>query len=158
MEPTIEIFPSKTFVGLRQTVTITTDNPVALWRPFRMSMKEIGNGIFDKLYSIQDFDGVDFSNFTANTEFQKWAAIEVTEAKHIPTGMEVLEMPQGKYAIFIHKGTPATFKKTTDYIFGEWLPNSGFELDNRPHLSIMSKDYRPDDAAAKELVCIPVKP
>lgn len=157
MNPYIRIFPSKKLFGKHTTVTMASDDPTALWRPFKMKLKELGINNTECFYSIQVYDGVDFSQFTPSTEFEKWAAIELDNRQKPPRDMETFELVGGKYAVFIHKGTSVTLHKTTDFIFGEWLPNSGFSLDNRPHLAIMTSNYRPDDPNAEELICIPLK-
>jgi AraC family transcriptional regulator len=43
------------------------------------------------------------------------------------------------------------------YIFGEWLPNSSYELDTREHFEILSEGYRPDDRDAEEEIWIPIR-
>lgn len=149
---------AKTLVGHRMMVTAATDNPVLLWRPFKMKLKEIGNVQTDRFYSVQTFEGEDLSRFDANTEFTKWAAVEVSEVGNIPEGMEVIRIPKGLYATLVHYGTAAEFQKTTDFIYRHWLPESKYDLDDRPHLTIMPSDHRPDDPNAAELVCVPVKP
>ncbi len=40
----------------------------------------------------------------------------------------VQDIEGGRYAIFTHKGPYENFTKSYDYIFGKWLPESGFEL------------------------------
>lgn len=158
MEPTIKIIPSKTLVGRRTITTVATEDPAALWRPFKMNLKHIDNALVDTFYSIQTFENVeDMSAFTHETEFEKWAAVEVSEVGNVPEGLEVFRLPEGQYAVFTHKGLAADFDKTIHHIFYEWLPNSEFELDNRPHLTIMPNDHRPDDPNAEELVCVPVR-
>jgi AraC family transcriptional regulator len=157
MNPKVRMMSAKVLVGHRMKVTMATDNPVLLWRPFKMKLKDIGNAKPDRFYSVQTFEGVDFSKFDANTEFTKWAAVEVSEAGHVPDGLEVINVPKGLYGTVVHFGTAADFPKTTDFMYREWLPHSKYELDNRPHLTIMPSDHRPDDPNAVELVCVPVK-
>jgi len=158
MNPKVRMMSAKTLVGHRIMVIAATDNPVLLWRPFKMKLKEIGNAHTDRFYSVQTFEGIDFSTFDANTEFTKWAAVEVSEVGNIPEEMQVIRMPKGLYATVVHYGTAAGFRKTTDFIYRQWLPNSKYDLDDRPHLTIMPQEYNPDDPNAAELVCVPVKP
>jgi AraC family transcriptional regulator len=40
----------------------------------------------------------------------------------------------------------------------DWLPDSGFELDNRPHFAVMGEKYKRDDDASEEEIWIPVRP
>lgn len=42
----------------------------------------------------------------------------------------VQEVTGGKYAVFTHKGSYKKLEASYDYIFGKWLPESGYELRN----------------------------
>lgn len=44
------------------------------------------------------------------------------------------------------------------YIFGTWLPASGYVLDDRPHFEVLGPGYRPDDPEAEEDIFIPIRP
>lgn len=111
------------------------------------------------LFSLQIYPkNVPFKDFTEDTPFQKWAAIEVTSGAKIPEGMKRLNIPKGEYAIFIHHGSAHSFPKTAQYIFGMWLPNSIYEFDFRPQFEIMGPDYLgPNHPEAEEQVWIPIK-
>lgn len=97
------------------------------------------------------------ADFTPATPFEQWAAVEVENWGVLPEGMEALLLPGGPYAVFIYRGIPAHFSRLAQYIFGHWLPQSTFALDDRPHFEIMGEDYRPDDPNAEEEVWIPLK-
>ena len=42
------------------------------------------------------------------------------------------QIPGGKYAVFLHKGSYYEMANTYHHAFGEWLPNSGEELRDVP--------------------------
>ncbi|MFN9597179.1 MAG: GyrI-like domain-containing protein, partial [Bacteroidota bacterium] len=46
--------------------------------------------------------------------------------------------------------------KTFHHIFNEWIPNSEFNIDQRPHFEIMPEGYKADDPNAMEEVWIPI--
>lgn len=71
--------------------------------------------------------------------------------------METLTLTGGKYAVFIHKGTPAEFPLTAAYIYRSWLPDSGYELEEREHFEVMGPKYLPNDPNAEEEIWFPVK-
>ena len=75
----------------------------------------------------------------------------------VPDGLGILVIPAGKYAEFIHVGPATAAPRTFGYIFGEWLPASGFELDLRPHFEILPEGYDPFDENATERVLIPIR-
>jgi AraC family transcriptional regulator len=64
---------------------------------------------------------------------------------------------EGLYAIFLHKGPASQGLKTYNYIFLNWLPESGYVLDDRPHFAIMGPKYLHEDPASEEEIWIPVK-
>jgi AraC family transcriptional regulator len=72
-------------------------------------------------------------------------------------GMESLILRGGKYAVFLHQGPANAFQSAFQHIFGNWLPNSEFDLDSREQFEILPPGYRPDDPNAEEEGWIPVK-
>jgi AraC family transcriptional regulator len=89
--------------------------------------------------------------------FEKWAAIEVPDFEIIPVEMETFVLTGGLYAVFVHKGAASTGPETFRYIFGTWLPNSGYSLGNRPHFEILGDKYKNEDPDSEEEVWIPIK-
>ena len=112
-----------------------------------------------KLYSIQIYPpGIRFEDFTPHTEFEKWAAVEVSSVDSIPTEMDSIEI-SGLYAIFLHRGTTADyFQKTVPFIYAHWLPHSGYQLDSRPQFEVMDHRYLGhENPESEEEVWVPVK-
>ncbi len=72
--------------------------------------------------------------------------------------METFLFPGGLYAIFIYKGPASEGPETYRYIFEIWLPESGYNLDNRPHFAVMGEKYRNNDPRSEEELWIPVAP
>jgi len=158
MEPDIRILPEKMLIGKRMTMNLAENKTSELWRSFMPRRKEIRNCQTSDLFSMQVYDQtLDFGDFNESTRFEKWAAVEVTDFESIPKDMESYIMPEGLYAVFIHKGAAAEGARTFSYIFGTWLPNSDYLLDNRPHFEILGEKYKNDDPASEEEVWIPVK-
>lgn len=158
MNPEIKILPEKKLIGKRMQMTLSDNKTNELWKSFMPSRKEIKNNITTELFSIQVYNkSFDFTKFDLNTPFEKWAAIEVSDFITIPNGMESYTLPNGLYAVFIHIGAASTGAKTFQYIFGTWLPNSIYTLDNRPHFEILGEKYKNDDANSEEEIWIPIK-
>lgn len=78
---------------------------------------EIKNGIGTALYSIQVYVTFYFDNFSPDKPFEKWAAKEVSDFDTVPEGMEIINIPDGLYAVFLHKGYVSDGPKTFEYIF-----------------------------------------
>lgn len=139
-------------------MSFVNDRTSELWRGFRAVRPTILGRIGGESYSVKVYDAsYSFSQFDPAAEFEKWAAVEVGDGVDVPDELEVSVIPAGKYAEFIHVGPAATAPRTFGYIFGEWLPASGFELDLRPHFEILPEGYDPFDESATERVLVPVR-
>ena len=157
MEPRIEVFPEKRFVGKRLTMSFTIDKTMELWKSFMPRRKEIINTVGKELYSVEIYEPSYFTNFDADKKFDKWAVVEVTDFDSVPHEMESFLSPKGLYAVFIHRGPASKGPETYHYIFDTWLPGSDFLVDNRPHFAVMGDKYKGDDPDSEEEVWIPVK-
>jgi AraC family transcriptional regulator len=158
MEHRFEILKEKRFVGRRLKMSFAENRTFELWRSFMPERKNILNSIGNELYSVQIYGiNFDFKVFNPDEEFEKWATIEVSDINSIPDKMESLIIPEGFYAVFIHKGRASDGHKSFSYIFGEWLPESGYELDNRPHFEILGSKYKNDQPDSEEEIWIPLK-
>jgi AraC family transcriptional regulator len=58
----------------------------------------------------------------------------------------------------LHKGAASDGPKTFQYIFGTWLPDSEYLIDNRPHFEILGEKYKNEDPTSEEEIWIPIKP
>jgi AraC family transcriptional regulator len=158
MEPRIETISEKNLVGKRIRMTLSDNKTFELWHNFMSERKEIKNRKTTDLFSLQVYDKrFDFKNFDQNAEFEKWAAVEVSDFDTIPDEMETYILKGGLYAVFLHKGAASTGPKTFQYIFGTWLPGSDYSLDNRAHFEILGEKYKHDDPNSEEEVWIPIK-
>ena len=120
--------------------------------------REIKNSIGPELYSVEVYVPEFFDNFNPGAEFEKWAAVEVTDFDSVPGEMDTLTASGGLYAIFLYKGPASAAQRMYEYIFRTWLPGSEFLLDNRPHYAIMGDKYKNEDPDSEEELCIPIKP
>lgn len=158
MEPRIEKIPAIKLIGKRIVMSFSDDKTFELWRGFMLRRKEIRNSIGIDLYSIEVYAPSYWTNFDPDAVFEKWAAIEVADFSSLPDGLEPITLPEGLYAVFIHKGPAKTGAATYRQIFGTWLPQSGFLLDHRPHFARMGQKYKQDDPDSEEEIGIPIKP
>jgi len=158
MNPRIEILNEKKLVGKRLPMSLTVNRTRKLWQSFMSQRNEIKNSIGNLLYSMQVYDPLYFVNFDPNREFEKWATIEVTDFDNLPDDMETFILPSGLYAVFIHKGAASEGPKTFQHIYGSWLPDSEYTLDDRPHFEILGDKYKNEDPNSEEEIWIPIKP
>jgi AraC family transcriptional regulator len=158
MKPRIETLAKKKLVGKRMCMSLSANKTGQLWQNFMPRRKEIQNIIGSELFSIEVYPPTYWDKFDPDAEFEKWAAVEVAGWRTIPDDMETMTLPNGQYAVFIHKGPASAAPQTYGYIFGTWLPNSDFLLDNRPHFALMGEKYKNEDPNSEEEIWIPVKP
>jgi AraC family transcriptional regulator len=157
MEPGIETVKEKKFAGKRLSMSFANNKTSELWKSFMPRRKEIKNNIGSELYSIELYEPHFFDNFNPQREFEKWAAIEVTDFDSVPAEMETFYSPAGLYAIFHYKGAAGKGAETYRYIFATWLPGSDFILDDRPHFAVMGEKYKNEDPDSEEELWIPIK-
>ncbi|GAB4198197.1 MAG: hypothetical protein Tsb002_32970 [Wenzhouxiangellaceae bacterium] len=154
MQPTITTLPPIRVVGLCENSTFASHNPAALWQRFMPRRHEIQQRVGDDYFAIRVFSS---QIFTPDTSFEHWAAVAVSDDQEAPAGMQAHTLTGGEYAVFEHRGAPAALGQTLQHIFSDWLPQSGYQLDQREHFERMPADYRPDDPQALETVWIPVR-
>jgi len=157
MQPIIKFLVEKKLIGHFIEMSFTENKTFQLWNGFMPKRKEIENVLNANLYSLEVYTENYFDDFDANDIFQKWAAVEVSDYENVPYEMQTLLIPSGLYAVFLHLGPATEGHKTYNYIFAEWLPNSEYLVDERPHFAVMNEKYKKDDPTSEEEIWIPIK-
>ena len=157
-EPRIEPLAEKKLVGQKTRMSFSHNRTFELWRSFMPRRKEIRNSTGPELLSVEVYDEEYFNRYDPGKEFDKWAAVEVTDFHFVPPGMERMLVPSGLYAVFTHRGPASEGLQTYRYIFETWLPASGYLLDHRPHFAVMGEKYKREDPDSEEEIFVPVKP
>lgn len=152
MQPEIKNLSEKKLIGKRLEMSFTENRTPELWRSFMPRRNEINHKLNNDLISMQIYE----SGFSPNAIFEKWAAVEVSSFENIPDEMESFTLQEGLYVVFFYKGL-STDNSIFQYIFGEWLPNSEYELDYRPHFEILGEKYKNNDLNSEEEIWIPIK-
>jgi len=73
--------------------------------------------------------------------------------------VKVTALPAGKYAVFSFEGKPEEIKGAYNFVYGKWLPESGYQPVDSPCYEIYRNE--PDkDPEGKHIfdICLPVKP
>ena len=156
MEPKIIHIAEKKLIGKHLKMSLTQNETAVLWKSFMPLRHTILNTVDSKLISLQNYEINYFKAFNPNAEFEKWAAVEVSDFNNIPYGMQSFIIPEGQYAVFNYTGL-SNDSSIFQYIFGSWLPNSIYELDYRPHFEILGNHYRNNDPKSQEDIYIPIK-
>ncbi len=155
MQPQFVSIDPKKLLGIYLEMSQAENHTGELWRSFMPRLKEIETRVGNNLYSLQVYDEGYFQHFDPRREFEKWALTEVKNFSVIPDEMEPFELPGGLYAVFQHKGMGTDIFQ---YIFTEWLPKSGYLLDDRPHFEVLGEKYKQGSPESEEEIWIPVKP
>lgn len=159
MNPSIKSLTETKLIGKKVRMNFLNNQVQQLWKSFMPRKKEIHNSIDEDLYSVDVYDSLSyFDSFNPATEFDKWAAVKVIDLETIPDQMEELIIPTGLYVVFPFKGTDNEAPAMYQYIIGNWIPSSIYELDLRPHFALMGEKYKNNDPDSEEEFWIPINP
>ncbi|BFP42314.1 hypothetical protein FGF1_31590 [Flavobacteriaceae bacterium GF1] len=157
MQPRIEVLKVKKLVGLSLKMSLTNNTTAQLWGQFAPRINEIQHRASADKISMQIYPPNYYTEFSPTTPFEKWATVEVTSFENIPEGMQTLVLQEGLYAVFDYVG-PSTDPSIFEYIFSEWIPNSNYTVDYRPHFEVLGTNYKNNDPNSEEEIWIPIRP
>lgn len=154
MTPQFENKPAMTFIGLGKDFDMTEQSAIgALWDLFLEQKHFIDNPCNDAAYGLcyapQEKE-------TFSDRFHYTAALQVPADTKIPEGMEKIELPAHKYAVFTHKGPLHKLQETNDYIWKTWLPKSGYELADAPDIEIYGEQWNAEQENGAISICLPI--
>jgi AraC family transcriptional regulator len=155
--PRIEVLDGMTVVGMRRAMSFAAPAMRELWQAFRPRVAEVGNRSSDRFISMRIHDDMMRSAPGPGTRFEQWAAVEVEGPGGVPDGMASHRLAGGRYAVFTYFGRADAFGAAARVIYGEWLPESAYELADREFFEVLGPSYRPDDPAASEAIWIPIQ-
>ncbi len=119
------------------------------------------NGISDKLFHLNNGEVKGVLGVCVDKRSKKpdsmdyWIAASCKGEK--PEGLESMEIPAAKWAVFeVHGAMPDAMQNTWKKIFSEWFPSSGYEHAEAPELEVYSAGD-PSSADYYSEVWIPVK-
>lgn len=128
--------------------------------------------LFSKLFKwansrdLLDFDTTkvialynDNPNITDESKLRVTACITIPEHTEVDSYVGKLKISGGKYAIAHFELFEDEFESAWDLVYAGWLPESGYQPDDKPAFEICYNDPN-TDPAGKHIVdiCIPVKP
>jgi AraC family transcriptional regulator len=156
MNPDIVQIPSMKFIGLRKTMCLSEYTVGSLWKAFMPMRQAVTNPRSDLLWAFTCYPEHYFDHVDFDCEFEKWAAVEVFDHYQHPEEMEPLVLQAGLYAVFHYIGSSAD-KTIFEKIYGEWLPQSPYQLDHRPHVEVLGSKYKNNDPHSEEEIWIPIQ-
>lgn len=154
--PRIETIARKQLVGHQISMSLIDNKTFELFSGFMPKRNDIANTVSSDIYEVLVYNDAYFKNFNPNTVFTKWATVEVSTMDALPKGMESFVLEGGLYAVFTYKGLAQHFGAFMRYILSEWLPQSPYQLDHRPHFNVLGKGYKKKHPDSEEEVYIPI--
>jgi AraC family transcriptional regulator len=121
-----------------------------LWDQFMARLAEVPDTVRGCCYGVVvpvagDSDELDY-----------YAAIEVRHADALPAGIHRIEIPAATYATFLHRGLGKLVDHTVDFIYSNWLCQSGQRHDGGPDLEIYDASFDPLSEQSQMRYAIPV--
>jgi AraC family transcriptional regulator len=157
MQPSFKNIEEKKLIGKKLTMSYSEYRIGELWSSFMPRRKEIKNNVTNDLISMATYPPTHFTNFSPENKFERWACVEVKDFVAIPADMESFILPSGLYAVFHYTGSSLEIASFFQNIYTVWLPESQYELDNRPHFEILGERYKNNNPLSEEDIWIPVK-
>lgn len=155
LRPRVEEIEPILLAGVNATMSLADFHPEKLWKLLVPTVAALPNN-GRKLLSVSMYPPGYFDHYQPGMPFEKWAAFEVSAFENTPEALQRFEIPAGLYAVFHHRG-PADDKTIFRRIFSEWLPTSGYAIDNRPHFEMIKPSYNHENNLSDEDIYIPVK-
>lgn len=155
--PQIKTLSEIRLAGIAMQMSLAQNSTLQLWQRFMPFYKKQQIWAGKVLYSVEEYDAEYFTIFSTQNTFTKWAAAPLKANAAVPKGLKELILPQGLYAIFTYKGKAASAGPMYHYIFTKWLPESGYQLDARPHFALMGERYKNNSSESEEEIWVPVR-
>jgi len=156
--PRFETIAAKRLIGMCKPMSFAHNTTAALWQAFMPRRQEVTGAVSHNLYSLQAYPADFWQQPDMNATFEKYALVEVNEDATAPDGMQMFTLQGGLYAVFFYKGHPAHHApQVFGYIFNQWLPSSGYILDDRPHFEVLGEKYNNTSPESEEEIWIPVR-
>jgi AraC family transcriptional regulator len=141
MEPIFIHLPEKKLVGVgAKFISILSPDKnnmnviPNLWHQFMSRSGTIPNKVGQVSYGLVECLPEAAGGKSHKDELFYVACTEVSEISSIPSGMIHRTIPAGRYAKFTHMGKLEGLGNTMNFIYKAWLPKSGVELRDGPHI------------------------
>jgi AraC family transcriptional regulator len=124
------------------------------WGTFHQA--RIAHGLEGNMFGV----GLDDPAITPAAKCRYDACVEISADAKITAPFSVAQLPGGRYATLEYRGDAARIGEAWSAMFGQWLPESGMQADERPTFEW----YRAGDGMDPKtgefscVLCIPVEP
>ncbi len=101
----------------------------------------------------------DDPEITAPDRLRTSVCITVAEDTEVGGEIGKMTIPAGKYALARFELASSDYQEAWDWVYGTWLPQSGFAPDDRPCFELYSPEsVTHPEGKIKVDICVPVKP
>ena len=155
-EPIIGDIETFYFTGQSLTMSLVDDRTPELFRSFMPNRKTYQSIDQEAIvYDIRVYPKDYYRPFNPANEYTKWAAVRISEDRFQENAEEYISITAGLYAQFTIHGNVVP-PNLYQYIFTTWLPESPYQLDDRPHFDKLWPDPHQRGAVSKQAICIPI--
>jgi AraC family transcriptional regulator len=149
MEPKIIRKEGFTLAGLAHRGTTDAGKIGELWGKFFARVGEL-QGVIDPevAYGVmRDFD-------EASGEYDYIAAVRVASGENLPAGFVAAPIPPCAWAVFT--STIPDMAQDYPYIYGTWLPASGYQHGPAPEFELYGPEFDPSKPESPVDIYVPV--
>lgn len=100
----------------------------------------------------------DDPEITEETKLRISVCITIPEDTIVDGDIGKMKVSGGKYALAKFILTAADFEEAWKWVYGTWLPESGYAPDDRPCFELYPKDCNLPEGKMAVSICVPVKP
>lgn len=142
--------PAFKIVGMKYHGKNEHNDIPQIWGQFIPMIKEIKHqvpqaGVYGAMDNLNE----------ESREFDYLAAVPVKQIADVPEGLVSWEIPEAKYVVVTC--TLPTIGKAFDYVYKNWLAQSGYERACGPEFEFYDEDFDPDDENSNMTIYIPIK-
>ncbi|MBV1883124.1 MAG: AraC family transcriptional regulator [Pseudomonadales bacterium] len=154
LTPRIEQRSEIKVVGVAKQYTEDEPDYLKLWAVFKPLIGTIPNEIPGKeaigIYESYEDDG-------ENIHFTYICCVKVDSFDDVPKGMMTRTLEPQTYAVFKHRGPLSNLQRTLKYIWGSWLPKSGYEYAATPDFELYPNNYAAQEEESVLELFIPIQ-
>ena len=120
-----------TVVGIERYTANGIPDIRRAWGEFGTRKNEIAHSLGPVAFGVEDYSRDLDMNNGGFPKYYYTAGLEVSTIKGIPIGMVAKTIPAANYAVFTFKGAMSDIHDFFGYIYGEWLPKSGYTMNDK---------------------------
>ena len=151
MEPRLLRTNSLTCAGLSEDIELPADKERIpfLWARLQSRIGEITNSVGPAMGVVSRSGKPGCVRYTACTQ--------VSDIAGVPEGLDIVTIPAGDYAEFIHEGPVSDLFMTCDHIYRSWFPDSGLLTGDGPMVEVYPEHFRGDESNPRIRLLVSVK-